>query len=169
MINGIDFSMGYPVQITLIASVFFPIVLMIIARIHKLSGRNDIQFTLSFIITSIAWLGVLGTESICVSFFLYIGIILCYLEIWGLLSRGYTLGLLLTFYKANTPLSASELAGLYRGGEGLEWLITHRFAGLASAKMIERQGDKITLTTRGTIVAFLYKLSLLFFGLRYSG
>jgi hypothetical protein len=58
---------------------------------------------------------------------------------------------------------------LYRGGEGLDWLIKHRFSGLISAKMIQLKDHQVVLSPRGVLVAFLYKLSVMFFGLRYSG
>lgn len=179
MFYGIDFSIDYPVSVALIASAFFPFVLIVITKISYFAGRNAIQFLFCFLITTIGWLiglfflinkhMMIGTESFYVSFFLYNGMMLGYLEIWGLLSRGYTLGLLLTFYKAGTPLSANELARLYRGGEGLHWLMKHRFVGLVSAKMIKREGNLIILTTRGCVVAYLYKLLVSIFGLRYSG
>lgn len=178
MINGIDFSMDYATQIAWIACALFPIVLMVIVRIPRFSGRNALQFLLSYCITTIGWISALmlifqvssiSVGSLCVSFFLYSGMMLGYLEIWGLLSRGYTLGILLTFYKAKTSLTTHELACLYRGGEGLNWLIKHRFSGLTSAKMIELQNNKIILTRRGIMIAYLYKLSVRFFGLRYTG
>ena len=179
MINGIDFSVDYPTKVALVTCALFPIILMIITKIPRLAGRNALQFLLNYFITTIVWIGALGFfvqktmpisfESLCVSFFLYNGVMLGYLEIWGLLSRGYTLGILLTFYKANAPLNPDELANLYRGGEGLAWLIKHRFSGLASAKMIKLQNNRVVLTTRGIIIAYLYKLSVWFFGLRYTG
>src|SRR5438445_8716293 len=99
MINGIDFSVDYPAKVSLVTCALFPIILMILARIPSLSSRNALQFLWSYVITTIAWIGALGffvqtamlihLESLCISFFLYNGIMLGYLEIWGLLSRGY--------------------------------------------------------------------------------
>lgn len=179
MLTGLDFSISYPVQCTWVAVAFFPVTLIIMARLTPLVGRNALQFLLSFVVTTTFWLLTLffliqksqtiDLESFLTSFFLYSGLLLVYLEIWGLLSRGYTLGLLLTFYKSRTALSAKEAAASYRGGEGLDWLIKHRFSGLISAKMIKVQDDKVILTARGTVIAYLYKLAILFFGLRYSG
>lgn len=180
MIHNIDFSIAYPTKVALITCALFPFVLMIIARIPVLEGRNALQFLLSGILTTLGWLISLGmfiqgsysnidASSLWISFFLYTGVMLVYLEIWALLSRGYTLGLLLTFYKSKRPLSSHQLASLYRGGEGLDWLIKHRFSGLLSANMITLQNNKVILTMRGTIIAFLYKLSVCFFGLRVTG
>lgn len=177
MINGIDFSMNDSIQITFMACLFFPFILMTLVRIPKLVGRNALQFLLSFIVTTLVWLvaliweknSLINSEFIWSAVCLYGGLMLAYLEIWGLLSRGYTIGLLLTFYKSKTPLTPDELAKSYRGGHGLDWLIKHRFAGLESAKMIKLHNNQVTLTNRGKVIAFLYQLSVLFFGLRYSG
>jgi len=176
MLGSLDFSMSVFVCLTLVCCAVFPCLLMIIARIPALAGRNALQFLICFINTTLIWLVLLlkyvqtlEYENILTSFFLYGSFMLVYLEIWGLLSRGYTLGLLLTFFKANQPLSAHQVAELYRGGQGLDWLMQHRFSGLISAKMVHLKNNKVTLTTRGCLVAYLYKLSILLFGLRYSG
>jgi hypothetical protein len=179
MIKEIDFTISQPVYIAIVISVLFPFILGLVSKIKAIAGRNALQFLLTFLISTSGWLAglvclffqatIYGAESYCISFFLYSSALLVYLEIWSLLSRGYTIGLLLTFYKSNSPLNATELAKLYRGGEGLDWLIKHRFSGLISAKMIQLKDQQVVLTTRGMMVAFLYKLSVLFFGLRYSG
>lgn len=179
MTHGIDFSLSYPIQITLLMSALFPVILLFLAKTVWLSGRNALQFLATYLLTTFSWVSILliftkepinlFVNSLWISFFLYHAIILIYLEIWGLLSRGYTLGLLLTFYKANTPLTIDALANSYRGGKGLYWLIHHRFAGLAAAKIIKLDHDKVTLTARGKFIASIYDLSIQFFGLRYSG
>jgi hypothetical protein len=179
MTTGIDFTISQPVYVAIISIVLFPFILVLVSKMKTLFGRNALQFFLAFLVTTVGWLISLvyllfqatlyGAESYCVSFFLYCSALLVYLEIWALLSRGYTIGLLLTFYKSNSPLDAIELAKLYRGGEGLDWLIKHRFSGLISAKMIQLKDHQVVLSPRGVLVAFLYKLSVMFFGLRYSG
>lgn len=178
MIGGFDFSMSAPLQCTVLMCTFFPFVLMFITKIRKLTQRNATQFFLSYLVVSAGWVISLviinkvkpyDIEELCVGFFLYHAVMLVYLEIWSLLSRGYTIGLLLTFYKADRPLNPQTLASLYRGGEGIDWLIKHRIMGLESAKLVHSQSDTIALTKRGVFVAFLYNVSILFFGLRYSG
>jgi len=42
------------------------------------------------------------------------GGMLIYLEFWGLMSRGYTLGILLTLLDAERPLTETEIASRYR-------------------------------------------------------
>lgn len=179
MIGGLDFSIDIPTQITLVVCFLFPCNLLFFTKLPFLVARNAIQFLYAFIFHSLFWitsivflnfyLKNITFYSILYAFFLYAGSMLVYLEIWGLLSRGYTLGLLLTFYKARKAISIEELAQLYRGGEGLEWLMKHRFAGLEAANLIKIDNNYIILTFRGKIIAYVYKISILFFGLRATG
>lgn len=179
MISGIDFSMPYPVQVTLIVSVCFPFILMFMARIPILMGCNAHQFLYAFILTAVIWFimivmngGVLlqmGHEPFWVGICLFGAIMQGYLEIWGLLSRGYSLGILLTFYKANKPLGITQLAQSYRGGEGLDWLIRHRLSGLKSSKLVTINDNQVSLTRKGIFVTWVYQYSIRIFGLRYTG
>jgi hypothetical protein len=96
--------------------------------------------------------------------------VLVYLEIWGLLSRGYTLGLLTTIHQAGQPLPAAELARRYRGGEGLEWIMRHRLAGLEAAGLVRQDGENLVLTPRlGNAVAWSYRVAVALLGLKVTG
>ncbi len=179
MISGIDFSMSYPVQITLFISVCFPFILVTMTRIPKLMGRNAHQFFFTFILSAVVWcilivinpngISQMGYEPLLAGVCLFAAIMQVYLEIWGLLSRGYSLGILLTFYKANKPLTIGQLAQSYRGGEGLDWLIRHRLSGLASSNLIKLNDNEVSLTLKGIMVAFVYQYSIRIFGLRCTG
>jgi len=95
---------------------------------------------------------------------------LFYLEVWGLLSRGYTIGVLLTLLNADHPLTETEISSQYRGGEGLDWVMRHRLGGLIAAGLVEQQGDRVALTCiRGRAVARLYEVSITVLGLRRTG
>ena len=97
------------------------------------------------------------------------GASLFYLEAWALLSRGYTLGLLLTLHRATHPLRDSELAALYRGGAGLSWIMRHRLAGLISAGLVSIEGGQVVLSRTGMFVATVGKYSIVVLGLRKTG
>lgn len=178
MLNHIDFSIGYLVAFTMLLCGFFPIILMMVSKLKKFSGKNALQFFIAAFISTILF--ILGITyhlkytipqyyEVLTSLFLYLAAILIYLEIWGLFSRGYTLGLLLTFYKINTPITITQLASSYRGGEGLNWLMKHRFKGLIAAKLIRINQETLILTKQGIIVAYLYEWAVLFFGLKQTG
>src|SRR5205807_7885585 len=88
--------------------------------------------------------------------------LLFYLEVWALLSRGYTLGLLLTLHRAGRPLDDSELAARYRGGAGLSWIMSHRIDGLLSAGLVSLENGQVVLSPRlGTLVATACKYAII--------
>jgi hypothetical protein len=95
---------------------------------------------------------------------------LAYLEVWGLLSRGYTLGVLLTLYKAQAPLTESQIAAAYRGGDGLTWIMSHRLGGLTAARLVAVRDGAVQLTPLlGRIVAHSYRAAITVLGLRRTG
>ena len=154
MISTIDFSMSYLILLTIIVCGSFPIILFFVAKIKKTAGRNALQFLIACVITTVILFLIIAMANASMldnltSFLLYYSALFIYLEIWGLLSRGYTLGMLLTFYKINRPITIEELAKLYRGGEGLDWLIRHRFKGLAAARLIEIDKNKFFFNCTG--------------------
>ncbi len=178
MLNHIDFSCNQSTFITLTLCLLFPVILFFITRVNKFRGKNAQQFLVCTLITLISWLSTLiltktiffsNAEIITTNIFIIICALLVYLEIWGLLSRGYTIGLLLTFYKIQKPLNEQELADSYRGGQGLAWLIDHRFRGLITAGLLRREGDYFALTKKGAIIAFFYEKFIQLFGLRQTG
>ncbi len=97
------------------------------------------------------------------------GALLVYLEAWALLSRGYTLGLLLTLFRGAGPMTDAALAASYRQGQGLGWIMRHRLGGLISTRLVRRQGDLIVLTLPGAIIALLYRAAIAVLGLKVTG
>ena len=173
----LDFSLSPPVHIALLTGLFMPLYLALIARVPALYGRNAIQFLIAFCMLISFWSGFVFWDSVnwdfieIVTGFMILGsATLFYLEIWALLSRGYTLGLLLTLHRAKTPLSESELAEGYRGGEGVSWIMKHRLSGLKAARLVQIRDQHIILTpTLGALVALSYKIILGALGLRKTG
>ncbi|HKF10916.1 MAG TPA: hypothetical protein VKB89_19675 [Xanthobacteraceae bacterium] len=95
--------------------------------------------------------------------------LIIYLEIWALLSRGYTLGLLLTLFRGKAPMSDAQLAASYRQGEGVGWIMRHRLGGLLSARLVRRQGDCVVLTGAGALIGILYRAAVATLGLKVTG
>ena len=163
----------------LIAGTALPLYLLIIARLPVVAGRNAVQFLVGIFVmfalwggTTLLWPGAVEPVfgDIAAAFMILCGSGLFYLEAWGLLSRGYTLGLLLTLLKAGRPLTEGELAQRYRCGEGLSWIMQHRLSGLISAGLIKNQEGVLTLTVfPGVMVARLYKISMAALGLQRTG
>jgi hypothetical protein len=97
------------------------------------------------------------------------GALLVYLEAWALLSRGYTLGLLLTLFRVKGPMTDAQLAASYWRGQGVGRIMRLRLGGLISARLVRRQGDRIVLTPTGVIVGILYRAAIAVLGLKVTG
>ena len=176
--GGLDFSLTPSILCALVVGCALPIYLAVIARVPMLSGRNALQFLCGLLVMMVLWIGLVALwpgprpdfAELCTGLMLLGAGSLFYLEVWGLLSRGYTLGLLLTLYRADRPLTEDELAQGYRGDNGLSWIMRHRLAGLVGAGLVREQGRVLTLTPiLGVPVAWLYKVSILALGLRRTG
>ena len=175
----VDFSLTGSLQAALIISAIHPLFLWLMTRIPSLKGRNPAQYLWSVIALWTSWLILIlrvpsfspeGIADVVVSLFALGGAALLYLEIWGLMSRGYTLSILIAMLDAKGPVSPDDIARRYRGGDGLDWIMRHRLGGLEAAGLIVRDGDHITLTTpSGLFVAKLYALGIAILGLRKTG
>jgi hypothetical protein len=174
-----DFTVSGSLAAAFGAAAALPLCLAVIARVPFAASRNALQFLITVIVVVAAWMSALlfvpaaqpNSVSETIVSALVVGIaLLFYLEIWALLSRGYTLGLLITLYRSGRPLSAAELARTYRGGEGLEWIMQHRLAGVESAGLVYRNADSIVLTRwRGRAVAWTCRVAVALLGLEATG
>lgn len=102
-------------------------------------------------------LGALGT------FFVGFGLI------WGVMTRGYTIAMLIEFHRAGGPLTEEALAAAYSGGRGLSWLFDKRLGGIHRLGLIVRDGGNVELTPAGRIVAFGSRAALRVLGLKRFG
>lgn len=172
----IDFSLSEPLVATLAIGVLQPLYLAVVTRIPQFKGRNASQFLASCIVTVVLW-GLyltlarhVTTEDVVIGGMILIAGGLAYLEVWALLSRGYTLGMLITILNAGRALNSAELAALYRGGEGLDWVMRHRVGGLITSKMLRQSGENLQLSSvPGLQVAWLYRICVAILGLRRTG
>lgn len=171
-----DFSVSPPVYFALLSVLCLPAFLALAARVPALLGRNALQFLLAFCATVLGWgLALLairspiGATDVTVALMILGCVSMFYLEVWALLSRGYTLGLLLTLYDAGKALDEKSLAAGYRGGDGTAWIMSHRLSGLEGAGLVSIRGERISLKPSGVTIAWAYKLLLSILGLRKTG
>jgi hypothetical protein len=174
--GAVDFSISTPVLSALVIGILQPAYLWAATRIPALAGRNALQFALSSATTFVLWASALlvGGEvegiDILVGAMILVAGAMVYLEIWALMSRGYTLGMLLTLLATERPLDERELARRYRGGDGLSWIMHHRVGGLIAAGLVRRDGDRLALASAaGLAVAWIYKICVTVLGLRRTG
>jgi hypothetical protein len=177
--SAFDFTMPGSLAAAFVTSLGVPIYLLLLARAPLLAGRNALQFFAAVMIAAALW----GAAALAIpaaqptgggEFLLGVmvlgSVFLLYLEVWALLSRGYTLGLVITIHHAGRPLSAAELTQHYRRGQGLQWIMRHRLAGLAAARLVRREGPFLVLTPRlGRAVAWSYRLAIAALGLKATG
>lgn len=174
----IDYSVSFPTFLALILGCAMPFYLFFAARVPILAGRNALQFLVTFLFMLLSWGGLvlLVSRSTAIDIMETV-IALCilgsaslfYLEVWALLSRGYTLGLLLTLFLTGRPLTEQELASSYHGGDGLGWIMEHRLSGLSAADLVTIQDGIVSLTQSGALIARLYRFSVSVLGLRKTG
>jgi hypothetical protein len=177
MTGHLDFTAGAAVVSALVAAALFPAVLALLARLSRLRARNALQFLATSVIVVVLWVIALcvpglrasSAAELATSFMMLACALIIYLEIWALLSRGYTLGLLLTLFRGKAPMSDAQLAASYRQGEGVGWIMRHRLGGLLSARLVRRQGDRIVLTGAGALIGILYRAAVATLGLKVTG
>jgi hypothetical protein len=177
MIGHLDFTAGPAIGAALVAAALIPAVLALLARLPRLRARNALQFLATSVIVVVLWVIALcvpglrasSAAELATSFMMLGSALIIYLEIWALLSRGYTLGLLLTLFCGKAPLSDARLAASYRQGEGVGWIMRHRLGGLLSARLVRRQGDRVVLTGAGALIGILYRAAVATLGLKVTG
>jgi hypothetical protein len=176
LVSRLDFSIAAPVISALIIGLLQPIFLLILARVPRLARHNARQFIVSSIVTFSLWLSfivlsdsAMAADDILVGAMILISAEIFYLEIWALLSRGYTIGLVLTLLASERPLTSAELASRYRDGDSLSWIMQHRLGGLIGAGLVSRGAENVTLTPTGSIIAWIYKVCITVLGLRRTG
>jgi hypothetical protein len=178
--SHLDFSMSVSVFWAFFSCFLFPLFLYASQFIRSIHDKHALRFVICTAISIVLWLLlamvfnskakpiefidlVLGLAVICCSTILY-------LQVWGLLTRGYTLAILRTLLESNKPLNATEIGAAYRNFEGLDWIMKHRMQGLHASGMIIINGDNVRLTLqKGKLIACTYAISKRLLGLGRTG
>jgi hypothetical protein len=175
MMGFADLSVPHAILVALVNVLLFPVYLWASSFIQPLADRHASRFLVAALCSGAGWAanalltGQAGTD-LAAGFCVVAGGVLFYLQVWGLLTRGYTLGILLTLLRVNRPMTADEVATGYRGGSGLQWIMHHRLGGLTGAGMLKRNGDTLVLgSMRGVAVARVYRACVSVLGLRRTG
>ena len=178
MMGTLDLSLSTPVLWALAAAACFPFLLAGVARAPRFSRRNALQFLVASVATTGGWAALsyattadgASAWDLAIGAMLLMDALIVYLEVWALLSRGYTLGMLLTLYRASGPLDELSLAKSYRTGEGLGWIMKHRLQGLKRTGLVTTDHGRVRLTRAlGAAAACLYLITRRILGLRQSG
>jgi hypothetical protein len=174
----IDFSLSLPLLGAFLIAVFVPVLLALLARVPSLRGKNTLQFTVTSVVSFVLWYGFLFTVDIkaiqradlVLGHMLLTGALLFYMEIWALLSTGYTLAILSVILSHDGPMSATEIARGYRQGEGLEWVAQSRLTRLSGAGLLVLKQGSVTLTEpRGVLITYFYRFCIRVLGFSRTG
>lgn len=169
--------LAYPI----LASLAFPVTLYWAgAWWPSLRGNNARRFlaaaVLHTVVIALAGLALpvqarpAGSGEWAMAVMVWITFLLLYLEIWALLSRGYTLAMLLVLLEDGAAVAAQEIARRYRGGAGLDWIMQHRAGGMRAAGLISIDNEgRVGLTSLGVLVARLYSVTRRLLCLRATG
>jgi hypothetical protein len=68
------------------------------------------------------------------------------LGVWGVLTRGYSVALLITLERSPGPMSVGDLEAGYSGGRGLRWLADKRLSGLKAARAVDIVDGDVRIT-----------------------
>ncbi|HXM81937.1 MAG TPA: hypothetical protein VN929_08405 [Burkholderiales bacterium] len=169
--GALQFTTSTSIDYALWVIAGFPFVLGALARLPGLKGRNAGQFAISTCLGTVLWIALIiradaSPHDVEIGLMLLASAYLMYLEIWALISRGYTLGVLVTLFTARRPLGVDEIAARYRRGDGLSWIMRHRMEGLIGTGLVASHGDTLALTPfLGVATARIYRFVLLALGL----
>jgi hypothetical protein len=178
--SHIDLSWPPLLTAALFSAFLQPLFLFVLARLPGLVGHNAAQFVISAVlvlitfgasvIVSMPQPGAVFFPQLAIGLMaLACGLILG-LQAWGLLSRGYTIAILLTLLEASRPLTERDIINRYRKGEGLEWIMRHRMSGLVAAGLVTRNENNLALTPiLGKFVSRFTRMMVIVLGLRRTG
>jgi hypothetical protein len=79
-------------------------------------------------------------------FALIVAALVFVLGFWGVLTRGYSVALLIALERLGGTARAAEIETAYSGGRGLRWLAEKRLSGLLQAGVITVTDDQIAVT-----------------------
>src|SRR5262249_56295637 len=156
MMGHLDFTAGPAVVASLIAGALLPDLLAVLARVSGLRDRNALQFFASGVLVFGGWVVALqlpgvpasAAADLATALMILASALLIYLEAWALLSRGYTLGLLLTLFRGRRAMTDAQLAASYRQGQGVGWIMRHRLGGLVSTRLVRPRDGRAVLPPR---------------------
>lgn len=170
-----------PIGLALLVGLSFPFFLTVTRYWTAIAGSPSTRYIAACIAAGATWVALLW----CVDYFeppqsrplqlVNGGLVLLtsfvgFLALWGLLTRGCSLAILLALSRFHDSTDLDELASAYSGGRGLEWLTEKRLASLSRAGLIVRNHGLIRVTEpRGFLTARLHLWIVRYLGLKNFG
>ena len=173
----ISFVPSAPVTWALFAGAATPICVLAVSRWRGALGPGA-KFLLGYGIAVALWVSAVAAplgakagapDQILLGLLAILAAGVGWANLWGVLTRGYTLRLLLDFLRLAKPVTREELGAAYSGGRGLDWMFRKRLATLAAFGLTRRRNGLITMTSfPGRAVAQLSLIGLRLLGMKRS-
>jgi len=175
-VPGLSFEISIPVLAALIAGGLIPLYLILFAGVSPLR-RADIRMTAAGVTAVVVWAGALSLASpglqghagadLAAGLLILGCAFMGFMMLWGLLTRGFTLSLLVALAKAERPMSMVELADGYGGGQGASFFADKRITGLRQLGFIREAGDQVRLTAfPGVLSVMCFRVLKLIFAIK---
>lgn len=148
----------------MVINLFFYTILILVVNIFfiKILKFSQKNFFIFYFLLSFFFL-IYFSDNNFISYATYVcfftSILIIYLEFYSLISRGFSINILMEIYKKE-KLSKSNLIKAYSGNRGLKWLFLNRCEGIIKLKFIILKNKKIYLTKKKINILIL---NLLYF------
>ncbi len=122
--------------------IFIPIINIFFLRILKLSQKIFFLFNIMLIILFIFI--IIDNDLIIRTtyLFLFLGVFIIYLEFISLITRGFSINIVMELYKKK-KMHKFEIIKFYSNGRGLKWLFKNRCEGIFKLKLAKLNDDNI--------------------------
>ena len=171
----------YPIVLAILANLLLPIVLVLTRYLPGIADDASRRYAASCLVTAIAWIGLatmtgkpiqpdMAYQQLFNGLLVLLSGFVVTLGLWGLLTRGCSVSILLALTEVGPESSATALGGAYSGGRGLRWLTDKRLNSLAGAGFVDLRGSSVRVTRPlGASAAVLCVLLARTLGLKSAG
>lgn len=83
-------------------------------------------------------------------------LVLGYVEFWSIIERSFSLRILIDATISPCGLAPEEIASIYSGGQGLEWMMNKRIEDLVASGMLIPDGPGYQLSDKGRSVGRIF-------------
>jgi len=127
--------------------------------------------TLGCYVTALVFAGSysLSPRQIVAGFAFIVAVLIFELGFWGVLTRGYTVAILLALQQTGDNAPIEQVQSHYAGGRGLGWFMEKRLKGLRAAGVTKENDERIYVTPFGVLVLLVYRSFMTCFRLSQFG
>jgi hypothetical protein len=170
-----------PIGLAFLVGLLFPAFLLVTRPIAPIAGNASLRYAAGCLLAAASWTALIvllglartpGPEKLHLvnGALVLLSSFVVYLGLWGLLTRGCSISMLLALARLPTETDAQALDAAYANGRGLRWLTDKRINSLAGAGFASCDGDQVRVTRpRGALAAAFCTLIVRAIGLKNFG